>query len=360
MDEYKVQVDAYSGPLDLLLFLIRRSEVDIYDIPIAQVTQQYIHYVALLNEIDPEVISEFLVLAATLMEIKSRTLLPRPPVEESDAITIDPRAELVRQLLEYKEIKDASRALDALAEDRARQFARSPVLPPRDENELELDEVDIWALFEVFQKLLEQTGKSGPYHKVPVDDTPLALHAADILDALERSGGSRDFEGVFTGRPRGEMIGLFLALLELIRQRKVRASQDRSFGSIWLHRLSDEEAAALGDAEKDRPEYHEYDDIHLSRADEPVDSDESDDFPDDDLTGDGAPLDQIEFDDDLLDLESPSGKRADRTPVEPDPPIHAEEMAVGATVVVRAPKTRKKRAKPVTVEFEGQSAHETE
>lgn len=257
MDEYKVQLDVYSGPLDLLLFLIRRDEVDIRDIPIARVTEQYLKFVDVLRELDPEAVSEFLVLAATLMEIKSRMLLPHPPPEEVEVSTIDPRLELVRQLLEYKAFKDASRVLEAAAETRAQRYSRAPAMPPRDESELELDRVDVWDLLEAFKRLLEQTGKAGGVHEVRVDDTPLALHAADILDSLERAGGEQEFETVFGGRTRPEMIGLFLALLELLRQRRVRAVQDRALGPIRLHLLLhtgetlDEDAA--------RPEYHEYD-----------------------------------------------------------------------------------------------------
>ncbi|MCH7839207.1 MAG: segregation/condensation protein A, partial [Planctomycetes bacterium] len=99
--DYRVSLDVYSGPLDLLLFLIQRDEIDVYDIPIARITKQYVEYVDLLRLIDPEVVSEFLVLAATLMEIKSRMLLPHPPPDETDEEMIDPRLELVRQLLEY-------------------------------------------------------------------------------------------------------------------------------------------------------------------------------------------------------------------------------------------------------------------
>lgn len=259
MDEYKVQLDVYSGPLDLLLFLIRRDEVDIRDIPIARVTEQYLKFVEVLRELDPEAVSEFLVLAATLMEIKSRMLLPHPPPEEVEASTIDPRLELVRQLLEYKEFKDASRVLEAAAETRAQQYSRAPAMPPRDESELELDRVDVWDLLEAFKRLLEQTGKTGGVHEVRVDDTPLALHAADILDSLERAGGEQEFETVFRGRTRPEMIGLFLALLELLRQRRVRAAQDRALGPIRLQLL-----LHVGESVDDdvaRPEYHEYDEL---------------------------------------------------------------------------------------------------
>ena len=99
-EDYKVQLDSYNGPLDLLLFLIRREEVDIYDIPIARITEQYLAYVDLLKQLDPNYIGEFLVMAATLMEMKSRTLVPTPPPEEDDEEIVDPRLELVHQLLE--------------------------------------------------------------------------------------------------------------------------------------------------------------------------------------------------------------------------------------------------------------------
>jgi len=233
-NDYRVSLDAYSGPLDLLLFLIRRDEVDVYDIPIARITSQFVEYVDLLQTIDPDSIGDFLVMAATLMEIKSRLLLPKPPPEEVETEFIDPRLELVHQLLEYKKFKDAARTLEDAAGVRSEKHARQPVLPPRDPNELEIENLDIWDLFEAFNKILKQIGKAGATYKIDVDDTPIALHAEDVLDSLERAGGGQPFEEVFAGRSRGEMIGLFLALLELIRQHRVRATQERPFAPILL------------------------------------------------------------------------------------------------------------------------------
>lgn len=332
MTEYKVQLDVYSGPLDLLLFLIRRNEIDIYDIPVAKITEQYLQYVELLRKLDPEAVSEFLVLAATLLEIKSRTLLPRPPVDEGEATLVDPRAELVRQLLEYKDFKDAAMSLESAADERARQHARVAVLPPRDESEIELDNVDIWDLFEAFNRLLEQTGKTGPYHEVGVDDTPLALHAADILDSLDRAGGSQNFDEVFRGRTRAEMIGLFLALLELVRQKRVRAVQDRPFAAIQLQKLEvvDEDAEA---ALVDRPEYHEYDrPIHVSPMTETLpleeeelsDDESSDDDGDDELLSAAKELLAADagVDEAFLQVEPAPRKRRTRKPKNDQP----EEM----------------------------------
>lgn len=250
MNKFRVDLDVYNGPLDLLLFLIRREEVDIYDIPIARITGQYLGYVRLIESMDPNLAGEFLVMASTLMEIKSRTLLPRAPVEEGEEEPLDPRMELVRQLLEYKTYKDAARDLGAAAEMQALKYPRHPVLPPESAEEVDLEEVGIWDLLEAFNKLLEQTGRRSATHDVVHDDTPIALHAADIMDSLERSGGTQPFERVFEGRSKSEMIGLFLALLELIRQRRVRAEQDSSFGRIVLHMLDAETEPASAPEEE--------------------------------------------------------------------------------------------------------------
>ncbi len=258
MSDYKVALDVYNGPLDLLLFLIRREEIDIYDIPIARITEQYVKYVDLLKQINPETVSEFLVLAATLIELKSRTLLPNPPVEETDEEIIDPRLELVRQLLEYKKYKDAARTLEDSATEQALKHARSPTLPATAEDEIELERIDIWDLFAAFDRILRQTGKTGAVHEITVDDTPVALHAADIADALERAGGAQQFDEVFQGRSRGEMIGLFLALLELIRQHRVKVVQERSFGPIHIVLL---DATPLHSEQPDTPEAREDEEV---------------------------------------------------------------------------------------------------
>ncbi len=235
MTDYRVELEVYNGPLDLLLFLIRREEVDIQDIPVARVTAQYLEYVSLLQVLDPEGVSEFLVMAATLVEIKSRMLLPRPPVDEAEEELGDPRFELVRQLLQYQRFKQAARGLGAAADEHHRRHPRVPAVAPGDEDGVELDSVEVWDLFDAFRRMMDQIGRTGPTHKVSVDDTPVTLHAEDMLDSLQRAGGVQRFDDIFTGRSRGEMIGLFLALLELIRQRRVRASQDAQFAPILLH-----------------------------------------------------------------------------------------------------------------------------
>jgi len=242
LNAFRIDLDVYNGPLDLLLFLIRREEVDIHDIPIARVTAQYVGYVKLIEALDPNLAGDFLVMAATLMEIKSRTLLPRPPETEDEEEVFDPRTELVRQLLQYKAFKDAARSLGAAAQWQALKFPRQPVTLPPDPDELDIEEVQIWDLIDAFNRLLEQTGRRSRTHDVVYDDTPIALHAADVVDSLERAGGSQRFEQIFEGRTKSELIGLFLALLELIRGKRVRIEQERIFGPIIIHLLEAEPA----------------------------------------------------------------------------------------------------------------------
>ncbi len=232
-EDYRVQLDIYNGPLDLLLYLIRKDEVDIYDIPIARITDQYIQYVTLLQQMDPNLAGEFLVMAAMLMEIKSRMLLPRAPEEEEGGEAIDPRSELVRQLLEYKRFKDAAGWLAEAAETQASKFPRVPVLPTP-QNEIDLEDIHIWDLVEAFSRLLQATLAGAGLHEVEKDDTPLALHQQDIVDRLQREG-PMPFSRIFEGRTRRtEWIGLFLAMLELIRQGIVRIEQDEPFAEIYL------------------------------------------------------------------------------------------------------------------------------
>ncbi len=251
-DNYRVSLDVYTGPLDLLLYLIRREEVDIYDIPVARITSQYIQHVEMLSEIDPDAVGQFLVLAATLMEIKSRMLLPTPPAEVDDEDVIDPRADLVRQLLDYKRFKDAAGDLRSRAEEFGRRFPRSPVLPDADSKDLE--DAEVWDLMAAFNKLLQQTGRASYQHQVVYDDTPITTHAMNIVARLEKQGGSIEFATIFEGKTRTQCVGMFLALLELIRRHRVRAEQDTPFAEIYVFLLDARPLSAPEIAESFGPE----------------------------------------------------------------------------------------------------------
>jgi len=263
IDDYRVRLEAFEGPLDLLLFLIRKHELDVNDIPVAKITEQYL---ALLGDIksrgqariDIDKAGEFLLMAATLMEIKSRMIGPARASPESGAErapTEDPRAELVRQLLEYKRFRDVAQSLETRAIEWRQRFPSAPVTPDestlRDAidaaQDLEIEDLHLVDLVEAFRRISETVNfeRLGE-HQVTYDDTPIELHAEDILDRLRREEAQREPEDqeqsqgelslarVFAGRTRTEMVGLFIALLELVRRRAVAFRQEA--GSIFLRR----------------------------------------------------------------------------------------------------------------------------
>lgn len=246
MNEYRVELDVFNGPLDLLLYLVRRDEIDLQDVSVARIADQYLEYLRLLQTLDPNLAADFLVMATTLVELKSRALLPTPPLEpleESD----DPRAALVRQLLEYKRFKDAARGLGRAAEERARRFVRRPANLPKELAGVELEDVQIWDLLTAFGRVMTAIGQGPGFREIRYDDTPIEQFAAQILERLDFEGISR-FDQLFPpAAERGEIIGLFLALLELIRQRRMQARQERIGGAIFLIRLEDVDTAESRD-----------------------------------------------------------------------------------------------------------------
>ncbi len=243
--EYRVELDIYNGPLDLLLYLIKRDELDIYDIPISRITEGYMGYVSMLKDItrehglDINIAGDFLVVAATLMEIKSATLLPRQAAEASGdpsamAELADPRYELVQKLLEYKRFKDRAAALEVQHQSHQQRYPRVPAKLEGQSDEpppVDLEEVQIWDLLAAFNQLMQEVGQRKPrYHEVVYDDTPIDLHAADIEDRLKRED-RLSFRQLLEGRKsRSEMIGVFLALLELIREKKVLVQESEGSG----------------------------------------------------------------------------------------------------------------------------------
>ena len=247
MTEYRVDLEIFAGPLDLLLYLVRKEEVDIYDIPIARITGQYVKYIELLKILDIDMAGDFLVMAATLMEIKSVMLLPRAEVEDGgDDDMLDPRTELVRQLLEYKKFKDAANLLQDSAQQRKERFTRPDAiiaeLKGDSEPELDLDQISVWTLLEAFDAIMQATGHYADYDHIQ-DDTPIDLYQIEILHRLQTEG-AMTFERIFQGQnTRLALVGLFLALLELIRSRLVWAEQtSQAPDGIYLRSLTDEPA----------------------------------------------------------------------------------------------------------------------
>ena len=257
-NDYKVELDAFAGPLDLLLYLIRRDEVDIYDIPIARITRQYMEYLDLIADLNINVAGEFVVMAATLMEIKSRMMAPEPEPGEDEEAAEDPRLDLVRQLMDYKRFKEAALDLKAREAERAERFSRAGERPegtPRSSAPLPAD-LTLFALLDAFTRILEQTGRRGPHHVV-MEDTPQET-LRERLEARAKEAGRIAFADLFEGEwNRAVLVGMFLALLELVKQQVLRVEQEQVFGEILLAYVPEEERVVYEDpppAEEPPPE----------------------------------------------------------------------------------------------------------
>jgi segregation and condensation protein A len=226
----RFQLDFFEGPLDLLLHLVKKNEVDVHDIPIALITDQYLAYLSLFEQLNLDLAGEYLVMAATLMQIKSRLLLP--PAEGEDEEEEDPRSELVQQLEEYQRFRAAAGQLgdrDILDRDVFRRAPEEPEdevrkLPPLRELAL-ADLLD--ALREVLKRLPEETA-----HEIVNERIPIADRIPLILERLRE--GDVEFGSLFDYSSRRELVSTFLALLELVKMRAVRALQAVRFGPILL------------------------------------------------------------------------------------------------------------------------------
>ena len=211
---YTVHLDTFHGPLDLLLYLVKKEEVDVTELPLAAVAEQFLEHLKLMTELDVEGAGDFLVVAATLMEIKSRSLVPSDAELEEADVGPDPRKELVRQLLEYRKFKDAARLLEEKAETHATKLARQPVEEPT-RGEATVRPVELWDLVSAFARFLRETQASRP-QAVVQDDTPQHVYEEYIRQRL-RAELRVSFIDIFTPpHHRARLVGLFLAALALI------------------------------------------------------------------------------------------------------------------------------------------------
>jgi len=239
-NDYRVELEAYRGPLDLLLYLIRKAEVDIYDIPVAEITAQYIGYLDLMRTINITIAGEFVLMAATLLEIKSRMLLPHETLEElEEGEQDDPRMVLVRQLLEYKRFKDAARMLEDAEEEQARKFTRPSFsmevlgVEQNGNGDNPFDGVSLWDLLTAFSKVLEETRLNQP-RVIIQTDKPIKFFMTMVLDVLKEQERVRFFDLFVDLKDRSTIIGVFLAILELIRLKRIKVQQAQQFGEIYL------------------------------------------------------------------------------------------------------------------------------
>lgn len=233
-EKYQVRLAAFEGPMELLLHLIQVNKVDIYDIPIAALTEQYMAYLAEMRRFDIEVASEFLVMAATLLLIKSRMMLPKAPMETEEDESDDPRRELVERIIEYQRYKKASLLMEARAEDESHYVGRAPtelpmrLAPPQG--------LSVQALWDAFRKVLEVKRELTipevivAHEEYRVEDQMQRI----VEELLAREDRTVDFEDLFLTGLRDELVATFLALLELIRRRVAVVRQSVLFGPIQV------------------------------------------------------------------------------------------------------------------------------
>ena len=234
---YQVRIENFEGPLDLLLHLIKKNEINIYDIPVAMIAQQYLEYLEAMEELNLNVAGDFLVMAATLLQIKSKMLLPVDETADDDEDGPDPREELVRRLLEYKAFKEAARQLDDQEKIWREIFRREQApLVEEVEEELPLENVSLFDLVDALKEVLERNPNSRLIEIVP-DNLTVRERMNLILETLEGKD-SVSFAALFEGSGhRMVVVVTFLALLELMRLRVARVFQAETFGPILVSRM---------------------------------------------------------------------------------------------------------------------------
>ena len=235
---FRIDTPGYRGPLDLLLYLVRRNELDIASMSLAKVVEQYMEYLELLKELDFNNVGDFIDLASTLVEYKSKVVLPSAEDEDEEELLEDPQDELVERLLEYKRIRDASSMLGEMGDNWQQRYGRiANDLPPRtvDPGDQPIADLELWDLVSAFGRIMRECA-GPPQAEVVYDDTPIHVHMQSIHTKLAEHQEVRFSEMFDLGAHKSSMIGLFLAILELARHHGVIAHQPASGAEIVLAR----------------------------------------------------------------------------------------------------------------------------
>ncbi|MGN1401242.1 MAG: segregation/condensation protein A [Bacillus sp. (in: firmicutes)] len=240
---YNVKIDAFEGPLDLLLHLIHTLEIDIYDIPVAEITEQYLLYIHTMQELELDIASEYLVMAATLLAIKSKMLLPKHEEEPEEAPEFeyeeDPRDELVEKLLEYRKYKQAAVDLKAMEEERSLMFSKPPsdlshLMKELAPQKVELN-VSLYDMLGAYHKLLRRKKLQKPLHtKVTKQEISIEKRMDEVMAELRSSKGRVSFESLFPVPSREHIVITFLAILELLKRNEIYAEQENNFAELFV------------------------------------------------------------------------------------------------------------------------------
>lgn len=234
---YRIKLDIFEGPLDLLLYLIKRNDLNIYDIPISKITEQYLQYMELMRLLDLDIASEFLVMAATLIEIKSKMLLPKPELEQA-VEDLDPRADLVNRLLEYQKYKTVAEELRRRELVYRDIFTRPGEPPVQDDSSEVYFEASLFDLISAFSKALKEVPKE-IFYEVVKDEFTVEQKVHDILRLLLNSPAVSLEELFSKAKNKLEIVATFLAILELIRMHEITVAQKGLFGDIVIKRFEE-------------------------------------------------------------------------------------------------------------------------
>ena len=232
--DYKVKLEVFEGPLDLLLYLIKQDEIDIYDISLERITRQYLEYLQAFKELDIELAGEFIVMAANLIYLKSRSLLPVDQQPEEDAEEDDPRWDLIRQLIEYKKFKEAAAELHLRELEQDRIFARESSASSLLQGPLRLEEVGIFQLINAFQTVIKRIEARQDVQEILAERFSVSEKIDIILQRVANNARLRFSDLFGAAVSRVEVVVTFLALLELIRLKQVRALQKNMFEEIEI------------------------------------------------------------------------------------------------------------------------------
>jgi segregation and condensation protein A len=232
---FRVQLDTFAGPLDLLLYLVRKHELDVLEIPIARVAEQYLEILTVIEQIDVDAVGDFLDLATRLMELKARMMLPRQDEAEEEQIQ-EERQDLVARLLEYKRYKDAASLLEDRRLDWQQRYARRTndlAEGPIDPAEQPIQDVELWDLVSAFSRVMRSRTKAKPA-RIVHDETPIESYMQQIAERIAAVTRLAFAELFPPEGSKGQLVGLFLALLELIRHGRARVEQSELFGEIFV------------------------------------------------------------------------------------------------------------------------------
>ena len=243
---YLVRLEAFEGPLDLLLHLINQYEIDIYDIPVAEITKQYMDYIHTMQKLELNLASEYLVMASTLVAIKSQMLLPKPELteEDTDEYMEDPREELMQRLIEYRKYKEAAETLKEKELESNQIFTRPPVVFEElaaEKLPVVRGELTIYDMLTALGRMFERKRWDRPLDTtIERADIPIETRMSDIIDIVKKSAGGVAFDRLFDYPSRSHIVVTFMAVLELMKEKEIYCRQNNHFETLYIYHLEEE------------------------------------------------------------------------------------------------------------------------